>query len=221
MENPKCSCCRCYFVPVVKSSGLSYKTCEKCRENIKLKNRCIHNKIKSQCRDCGGSAFCIHDKFKTTCRDCDGSAFCIHDKQKTTCRDCDGSAFCIHDKQKTTCRDCDGSSFCIHDKRKSQCRECGDVLKKTIERFIQSSKSTDKKYDRLDIVNFIDKEFCTLLIEESNDKCCYCECDLEYINYNDNLISIERIDNTVGHIKSNVKISCLKCNVKKVGNDIC
>jgi hypothetical protein len=71
----------------------------------------------------------------------------------------------------------------------------------------------------LDIVNFIDKEFCQLLIEESGDKCCYCECDLEYINYGDSLISIERIDNSIGHIKSNVKISCLSCNLKKVGNN--
>ncbi len=29
--NPKCSICRTYFVPLLKSSGLPFKTCERCR----------------------------------------------------------------------------------------------------------------------------------------------------------------------------------------------
>ncbi len=33
--NPKCSACQCYFVPTLKSSGLPYKTCEKCRKHDK------------------------------------------------------------------------------------------------------------------------------------------------------------------------------------------
>ena len=34
--NPKCSCCLCYWKPTeadIKSSGLPYRTCVKCREN--------------------------------------------------------------------------------------------------------------------------------------------------------------------------------------------
>ena len=33
--NPKCSSCSCYFVPTLKSSGLPYKTCPKCRNTDK------------------------------------------------------------------------------------------------------------------------------------------------------------------------------------------
>ena len=33
--NPKCSSCSCYFVPTLKSSGLPYKTCGKCRNTDK------------------------------------------------------------------------------------------------------------------------------------------------------------------------------------------
>jgi hypothetical protein len=33
-------------------------------------------------------------------------------------------------------------------------------------------------------------------------------------------MSIERIDNSIGHIKSNVKIACLKCNKKRVGGKV-
>ncbi len=28
--NPKCSKCKCYFIPNTKSSGLPYNTCDKC-----------------------------------------------------------------------------------------------------------------------------------------------------------------------------------------------
>ena len=33
--NPMCSFCSCYFVPTLKSSGLPYKTCVKCRNTDK------------------------------------------------------------------------------------------------------------------------------------------------------------------------------------------
>ena len=59
--------------------------------------------------------------------------------------------------------------------KKRRCREYGDVVKKTIDRFISNSKLSDKKYNRLDIVNFIDRDFLKLLIEECDDKCCYCK----------------------------------------------
>ena len=109
-----------------KTTGFT-KSCTSCLEIDKKcrdKNKCIHNKRKNRCRECGGSSICIHDKLKSECRDCDGSAFCVHNKFKSQCRECDGSAFCIHDKFKSQCRECDGSAFCIHDKKKSRCREC-------------------------------------------------------------------------------------------------
>ena len=71
-----------------------------------------------------------------------------------------------------------------------------------------------------DIVNFIDRDFCRLLIEECEGKCCYCKVDLQYITNQPNLLSIERNDNSKGHTKSNVKISCLLCSPKKMGDKI-
>ncbi len=36
---------------------------------------CEHNKRRSNCKDCGGSApICEHGKIKRTCKDCGGSA---------------------------------------------------------------------------------------------------------------------------------------------------
>jgi len=184
------------------------------------KYHCEHGRQKYYCRDCGGSSFCVHNRQKYYCKDCGGSSFCVHGRQKSYCRDCGGSSICVHNRRKSYCRECGGISICVHNRRKIECRECGDVIKKTIERFISCSKLSDKKNNRLDIVNFIDRDFCKLLIEESNNKCCYCNCELEFIHYSGNMITIERIDNSLGHIKSNVKISCHHCNVSRVGSQI-
>ena len=126
--NPKCSHCKCYFIPTVKSSGLTYKTCEKCRtkgKESKIKNKCEHAREKSRCKECKGSGICIHDKVKSSCKECKGSQICIHDKIKSQCKECGGGSICIHDKQKSKCKECGGGSFCIHDKQKSVCKECG------------------------------------------------------------------------------------------------
>lgn len=104
--------------------------------------------------------------------------------------------------------------------RERRDRTIGAEIQKTIERFISSSRGSDKLHKRMDVNNFIDKDFCKLLIENSKNKCCYCEIDLELIKFGPNLISIERIDNSIGHIKSNVKICCLECNTKKVGTTL-
>ena len=56
--------------------------------------KCKHNKRKSQCKDCGGSAICKHNKRKSQCKDCGGSAICknckftITKKYKPYCSPC-------------------------------------------------------------------------------------------------------------------------------------
>jgi len=128
--NPKCTCCKCYWIPDetdIKTSGLYFKSCKKCRNNDKVrkdKKKCEHNKKKSNCVDCGGVSICSHNKQKSTCRDCGGSSFCIHNKRKQNCIDCKGGSICSHNKIKSICRDCGGSSFCIHNKRKTECVDC-------------------------------------------------------------------------------------------------
>jgi len=127
---------------------------------------------------------------------------------------------CPHNRQKNNCINCNGSSICIHKKMKTQCKICGDEIKITIQNMIKHSKHNDKKYNRYDIVNFIDKSFLKKLINDSEDKCYYCKCKLQYIIYQQNLATIERIDNKFGHNKNNVVIACLRCNVSKVGDKL-
>jgi hypothetical protein len=86
--------------------------------------RCEHNKQRSTCKECKGSAICEHDKQRSTCKECKGSSICEHDKQRSTCKECKGSSICEHDRLKNQCKECKGSAICEHDKQRSQCKEC-------------------------------------------------------------------------------------------------
>ena len=87
---------------------------------------------------------------------------CEHRPLKSQCVICEGNEICQHKKRRTKCIDCNA---CVHQKLQSRCRLCGDVIKKIINGFIGHSKFKDKKYNRFDIVNFIDRDFLKLLIE--------------------------------------------------------
>jgi hypothetical protein len=147
--NPKCSKCKCYWKPDeldVKTSGLVFRTCNKCRNRNKISKEinkcehgriksickecrgssiCEHGRIKSQCKECGGSSFCEHGRIKSTCKECGGSSICEHGTRRSTCKECGGSSFCEHGRIKSTCKECGGSSICEHGRIKSQCKECG------------------------------------------------------------------------------------------------
>ena len=49
--------------------------------------RCEHDKIKSQCKECGGRSICIHKRYKPTCIECEGKSICEHKRQKSVCKD--------------------------------------------------------------------------------------------------------------------------------------
>ena len=50
--------------------------------------RCIHNRIKYNCKDCGGSSLCEHSRRRSRCKDCGGSGICEHSRQRSTCKEC-------------------------------------------------------------------------------------------------------------------------------------
>jgi len=202
------------------------KKCNRCKMNMTLdkfnKKRddsymkiCIECNIKF--RDHKRANKCEHGKRKERCKECGGSEICEHGKRKERCKECGGSEICEHGKQKAQCKECRGSQICEHGKQKSSCKKCSDPIKVTIENWIRQSKRTDKKYNRFDIVNFIDKCFCKNLIEEY-PKCYYCQCELQYVLYKDDLATIERLDNDLGHIKSNCVIACRNCNLERIGS---
>jgi len=203
------------------------KECSSCKKNYKLVDFRKGDKLLKTCLKCRDSvkkaenkSKCVHDRRKSICKDCGGDGICIHNRQKYQCLDCGGSSFCQHNIYKYRCIDCGGSSICIHNKRKDNCKLCSDPIDITIKQMINHSKQKDKKYNRYDETNFVDYLFLKNLIDNSNNKCYYCQCDLQYIHYNHTLGTIERINNTLGHIKSNCVICCRTCNYTRVGSRI-
>lgn len=141
---------------------------------------------------------------------------CVHNLRKGLCKKCGGGSLCIHDRSKYQCINCCGSSMCIHNKEKDQCKLCSDPIKITIMNMIKSSKHTDIKKNKYDANHFIDYPFVEQLVFESKN-CHYCKIEMQFIEYQDDMCTIERLDNSIGHIKSNCVLACRECNFRKVG----
>jgi hypothetical protein len=89
----------------------------------------------------------------------------------------------------------------------------------TIRNMISSSIQKDRKYNRYDANNFIDRCFLEGLIEEYTH--CYwedCKVKLQYVEYRHDLGTIERLNNSIGHPKSNCVLACFKCNCMRKSN---
>ena len=43
---------------------------------------CEHNRIRTQCKDCGGPGICVHRRIKRQCKECGGSSICEHKRQR-------------------------------------------------------------------------------------------------------------------------------------------
>ena len=89
---------------------------------------CIHDRIRKQCIECGGSQICTHNKQRSICIDCGGSQICEHNKQRNHCIECGGSALCTHNRARSQCVECGGSAICTHNKRRIHCKECSPVV---------------------------------------------------------------------------------------------
>jgi hypothetical protein len=184
------------------------KKCNRCKMNMTL------DKFNKK-RDDSYMKICIECNIKG--RDNARANKCEHNRKKSTCRECGGGSICEHNRRKSICKECGGSQICQHNRIKSTCKDCSDPIKVIIENWVTQSKKSDKKYNRFDIVNYIDKCFCKNLIEEY-PKCYYCQCELQYVLYQGDLATIERLDNDLGHIKSNCVIACRTCNLRKIGS---
>lgn len=224
VKEKKCNRCK-VLLPInkftMKRDEKYLKMCNDCREKEKIyreKMKCEHGKRRCRCKECKGVSICEHNRERIDCRDCKGTNFCLHDKRKTQCRECDGSSFCKeHGCRKNMCKECKGVNICEHNKQKNECKKCTDPKKIIINNWIGHSRSSDKKYNRYDANNFIDKCFCKGLLEDYNF-CYYCGIEFQYMERKEDLVTIERLDNNIGHIKSNCVLACLHCNISRVGD---
>ncbi len=124
---------------------------------------------------------------------------------------------CPCGKDKHRCKIHGGIGLCPCGKRKHICKIHGDSKKIVIEYIINNSRFKDKKKNLFDKNQFIDKQFLSNLLD-LYENCFYCNCKLNFDKCNPKLATIERLDNTLGHIKRNCVIACYTCNVSHVGD---
>ena len=112
---------------------------------------------------------------------------------------------------------------CPHERVPYTCKDCldeEDLIKYTFKTMILSSRRADKKSDRLDENHFIDLNFLyTKLNDYPKLKCYHCTKTMSF-NPEDknNLITIERLNNKIGHTKANCEFCCFHCNIKKMSD---
>lgn len=218
LELRKCSRCRCnmmlsYF-DANKNSGLLKKTCRKCLEKQKKSNKCPHNRQRSKCKECDGASICEHNRRRSRCKECGGSEICEHGRIRSQCKECGGSSICTHGRRISYCKECGGASICEHNRIRYMCKECMNDEQKIEyiqKRMIIHSRSSDKEKDLYDADNFMDKCFLEGLFEDSQ-KCHYCDVEFTYNELCDTFVTIERLNNSIGHIKSNCVLACWHCN---------
>lgn len=221
-EYKNCASCKTRTITTdfTTKKGIILKSCNRCltRQNENRKRlKCEHGHKRSVCKECGGSGFCEHGRRRSRCKECGGSDFCEHDRRRSRCKECGGSEICEHERRRSRCKDCEGTEICEHERQRFQCKECSDPVHITIRNWINNSKHSDINSDRYIEQEYITYEFCQKIMKESNFQCCYCACELQMMERKQDLITIERIDNSKGHIIGNCKIACFRCNSSRVG----
>jgi len=124
---------------------------------------------------------------------------------------------CEHKRKRSVCADCGGGSMCEHGRQRAHCKQCIDPQKVVIEKWMYHCKAGDKRRGQ---ETNITREFCAQLITESDNKCCYCAIELQMLELTANLMTIERIDNRIGHVIGNCRIACYHCNCTRVGQPV-
>ena len=92
------------------------------------------------------------------------------------------------------------------------------LMKRQIEKKINNYKQQDMHKEIYDSNNIITLEETIVKLQESNLFCYYCKKEILvlYEIVRESLQwTLDRIDNSLGHNKNNVLISCLQCNLKR------
>jgi len=84
-----------------------------------------------------------------------------------------------------------------------------------LKQMVHTTKKSDIQYNRYNNEDHITYEFLQEQYTKQDNKCGYCQVIMEHTfekTSNPNQISIERIDNTIGHTIENCIFACCKCN---------
>ena len=82
---------------------------------------------------------------------------------------------------------------------------------------VGNSRVNDIIKNRYDKENHITAKYLRQLKEDGDGTCCYCGCVLDWSNQQHirrpKQVTLQRKDNTLGHIKNNCVYACFNCNV--------
>jgi len=102
------------------------------------------------------------------------------------------------------------------------CKECSKISAKRgrqinwATQLINDSRKKDRKNNN---IADITKKFLQNQLKVQNSLCYYCDCEMKFgKNFSRNCLdglTLERIDSTSGHIKSNCVLICYECNIMK------
>ena len=137
------------------------------------------------------------------------------------CIDClrkNGVIICEHNLITSLCTNC--SMFCKHKREITECRFCSNPIPIIARTMVNNNLTRDKQKGMYDAKNCVNYEHVLELIQVAQGSCYYCKCSLQYQTYADNLGSLERLTNSLGHVKGNCVIACWKCNRTHVGEKI-
>jgi len=84
---------------------------------------------------------------------------------------------------------------------------------------VSNSKVGDLKAGRYDKENHITSKYLRQLKLDCGEKCSYCECELDWSHQlhirRPKQVTLQRLNNKLGHIKGNCVYACFECNVVK------
>ena len=82
-------------------------------------------------------------------------------------------------------------------------------------RMVVTSRSEDKMRNRYNPVGYIDKNFLEMQLIRQNSRCFYCGSRMEYgVGFSRTSrrgLTVERLDNSKGHLKTNCVLCCSGC----------
>jgi hypothetical protein len=85
---------------------------------------------------------------------------------------------------------------------------------------VGNSRVGDIKSGRYDKQNHITSKYLKELKLECGQRCSYCECELDWSHQPTHIrrpkqVTLQRVNNKLGHIKGNCVYACFECNVVK------
>jgi len=216
MENTdktKCNCCRCWkpnqdFI----NKDKVVKSCEKCRKLQALSREKNKEKIKEKIKK-------YYEENKEQLKEYKKG---YYEKNKENNKD-KIKEYRENNKDKIKeYRENNKEQMKEQMKEWRENQKQENPLKVKINAMIRTSKANDTKYNRTyEDIDYVDYDFLNDLWVSQEGKCGYesCKCDLvltfNHDTRNPNQVSIQRINNKIAHIKTNVILSCFFCNVMK------